>query len=199
MITTRPLFSRQFRPERKNLISSTIRQNASTTTPPPSTPEKAPDRLTQTLTLSNGRTLSFAEYGSPQGKPLLYFHGLPGSRYEIDFHDLGLRHNARIFTPDRPGMGLSTFQPKRRLIDWPSDVKEFTRKLGLDEYRALGGSGGGPYSLVCAKALPKENLKGVGVLAGFAPLEAGTEGMTLRGRVLWNLGGWLPRLTEISL
>ncbi|OGM45028.1 hydrolase [Aspergillus bombycis] len=153
-----------------------------------------PAQLDQTLTLSDGRTLGFAEYGSPQGKPLLYFHGLPACRYEIDFHELGLRHSARIFALDRPGMGLSTFQPNRQLLDWPADVKEFTSKLGLDEYRVLGGSGGGPYSLVCAKALPKENLTGVGVLVGFAPLEAGTQGMSLQSRILWNLGRWFSGL-----
>ncbi|GMF72696.1 hypothetical protein AFCA_011160 [Aspergillus flavus] len=156
-----------------------------------------PAQLDQTLTLSDGRTLGFAEYGSPHGKPLLYFHGLPACRYEIDFHELGLRHGARIFALDRPGMGLSAFQPNRQLLDWPADVKEFTGKLGLVEYRVLGGSGGGPYSLVCAKALPKESLKGVGVLAGFAPLEAGTQGMSLRSRILWNLGRWFSGLGRL--
>ncbi|KAE8389635.1 Alpha/Beta hydrolase protein [Aspergillus alliaceus] len=182
----------------EGIISLSANRNASTTSPPklnqnvPSvsqtSPSVDPAQLDQTLTLSDGRTLGFAEYGSPQGTPLLYFHGLPACRYEIDFHELGLRHDGRVFAIDRPGMGLSTFQPNRTLLDWPADVKEFTQKLGLDKYRVLGGSGGGPYSLVCAKALSKENLKGVGVLAGMAPLEAGTQGMSLRSRILWNLG-----------
>ncbi|KAA8642396.1 hypothetical protein EYZ11_006813 [Aspergillus tanneri] len=148
----------------------------------------------QTLTLSNGRTLGFAEYGNAQGKPLLYFHGYPACRYEGAFHDVGIRYGARVLAIDRPGMGLSTFQPSRKLLDWPGDVAEFATKLGLRDYRVLGGSGGGPYSLVCAKALPKEKLKGVGVLSGFAPFEAGTKGMPLGTRVMWNLGAWFPGL-----
>ena len=28
----------------------------------------------------------------------------------------------RLISPDRPGMGLSTYQPGRRLLDWPADV-----------------------------------------------------------------------------
>lgn len=193
----------------EGFLSSASKRNASTLPAPnsnrviPTEPRNNsstlvdPAQLDQTLTLSDGRTLGFAEYGSPHGKPLLYFHGLPACRYEIDFHELGLRHGARIFALDRPGMGLSAFQPNRQLLDWPADVKDFTGKLGLVEYRVLGGSGGGPYSLVCAKALPKESLKGVGVLAGFAPLEAGTQGMSLRSRILWNLGRWFSGLGRL--
>ncbi|KAF7592146.1 hypothetical protein BBP40_000633 [Aspergillus hancockii] len=180
--------------KRNSSSIASLQASPSTEIEPTSVPAIDPEQLNQTLTLSDGRTLGFAEYGSPQGKPLLYFHGLPACRYEIDFHELGLRHGARVFALDRPGMGLSTYQPNRKLVDWPADVKEFTRQLGLNEYRIFGGSGGGPYSLVCAKALSKEKLKGVGVLAGFAPLEAGTKGMSLRSRVLWNLAKWFPDL-----
>lgn len=33
-----------------------------------------------TMTLPDGRTLSWAEVGDPSGEPLFYFHGMPGSR-----------------------------------------------------------------------------------------------------------------------
>jgi pimeloyl-ACP methyl ester carboxylesterase len=194
---TESIFSSTAKRHSSTITTSKTNQNTPTEHQPASSTEVDPAQLSQTLTFADGRSIGFAEYGSPQGTPLLYFHGLPACRYEIDFHELGLRHGARVFALDRPGMGLSTFQPYRKLLDWPTDVKEFTRKLGLDEYRVLGGSGGGPYSLVCAKALPKENLKGVGVLAGFAPLEAGTKGMSLRSRALWNLGRWFPGLGGI--
>lgn len=32
--------------------------------------------------LRDGRSLAWAEYGDPRGKPVLYFHGFPGSRLE---------------------------------------------------------------------------------------------------------------------
>jgi hypothetical protein len=38
------------------------------------------DKTNQTLTLKDGRALGFAEYGDPQGKPILEFHGNPSSR-----------------------------------------------------------------------------------------------------------------------
>ena len=41
-----------------------------------------PDRFSQTLTLSDGRTLGFAEWGDPDGKPVFYFYGSSSSRLE---------------------------------------------------------------------------------------------------------------------
>lgn len=33
-----------------------------------------------TITLKDGRRLSYAQYGDPEGKPLFFFHGWPSSR-----------------------------------------------------------------------------------------------------------------------
>ena len=35
------------------------------------------DRTRQLCHLPDRRTLGYAEYGDPQGKPLFYFHGCP--------------------------------------------------------------------------------------------------------------------------
>jgi hypothetical protein len=32
--------------------------------------------------LRDGRELSYAEYGASSGRPVFYFHGLPGSRLD---------------------------------------------------------------------------------------------------------------------
>ena len=37
--------------------------------------------------LSDGRSIGYAEYGDPQGRPVLYFHGLPSSRFEMNNPD----------------------------------------------------------------------------------------------------------------
>lgn len=39
-------------------------------------------RENQTFKLPDGRVLGFAEYGNPDGVPLLYFHGYPCCRLE---------------------------------------------------------------------------------------------------------------------
>jgi len=61
--------------------------------------------------------------GHPDGPPVLYFHGHPGARREAALladpaHQLGIR----LIGIDRPGLGLSTYQPHRRLLNWPADV-----------------------------------------------------------------------------
>ena len=37
------------------------------------------DRTDNTIQLKDGRTLGYAEYGDPKGKPIFFFHGWPGS------------------------------------------------------------------------------------------------------------------------
>jgi len=60
-----------------------------------------------------------------KGKPVFYFHGTPGSRFECNiFPEAANSVGARIIVADRPGYGLSDFQKGRRLLDWPNDVAE---------------------------------------------------------------------------
>ncbi|CBX91550.1 predicted protein [Plenodomus lingam JN3] len=90
------------------------------------------------LTLPSGRKLSYAQYGDPNGKPVFFFHGLPGSRLEgTYFDDLGKELGARIISPDRPGCGQSTPQPGRGLLDWPKDVEALAEHLKLAEYSIM--------------------------------------------------------------
>jgi pimeloyl-ACP methyl ester carboxylesterase len=66
------------------------------------------------ITLRDGRTLAYAEYGDPDGKPVFYFHGTPGSRLEHHPDDaIARERGVRIITADRPGYGHSDFQPHR--------------------------------------------------------------------------------------
>ncbi|EAS29979.3 uncharacterized protein CIMG_08725 [Coccidioides immitis RS] len=141
-------------------------------------------RVNQTLSLRDGRTLGYAEYGCPSGFPLLFFHGFPSSRLEgWALSHVAHRRNLRIITPDRPGFGLSTFYPGRRITDWPADVHALTQHLRLSRFAVLGGSGGSPYALACAHALPRESLAAVGLLAGAPPWIAGTQGVSLSRRI----------------
>ena len=150
------------------------------------------------VTLADGRVLGFAEYGAATGEPLLWFHGLPGSRIEIsDWGPLLQRLNVRLFGVDRPGYGLSTFQPNRKLLDWPGDVQQLAHYLGLKQFHVMGGSGGGPYAIACAKALPKESLRGAGVIAGAGPRESGLEGMASFGKIYYSISAW-PSVTALT-
>jgi pimeloyl-ACP methyl ester carboxylesterase len=74
--------------------------------------------------LPGGRRLGFAEFGDPQGKPVLWFHGTPGGRRQFPL--LGRRAadrlGLRVVTVGRPGTGLSDPHPYESVADWATDV-----------------------------------------------------------------------------
>jgi pimeloyl-ACP methyl ester carboxylesterase len=115
------------------------------------------DRTQLSVRLPDGRRLGYAEAGPTNGRPLLYFHGTPGSRMEHHPEtDLLDAMGVRLIALERPGYGLSTLQPARQLSDWPADVAAFANLLGLDAFAVLGFSGGGPYALACARWMPQQ-------------------------------------------
>jgi pimeloyl-ACP methyl ester carboxylesterase len=152
------------------------------------------DPTAQTLRLGDGRLLGFAEYGDLGGTPLVYFHGTPGSRLELGLPGIDAALGARgirAIALDRPGIGLSTPKPRRRILDWPNDVARAADALGLERFMVLGASGGCPYTLACAQRLPGR-LTAVGVAVGIAPIDAGAcwDDMTPRNRKLFRVGRW---------
>ena len=145
-----------------------------------------------TVRLRDGRTLGYAEYGDPAGKPVFFFHGFPGSRLEAAMgHDAAVKHGGRLISIDRPGYGLSDFKPGRTLLDWPEDVTELAAALGIDRFGVAGVSGGGPYVAACAYAIP-QRLTGAYIISGVGPYDApgATDGMSRYNRILLV---WLGR------
>jgi pimeloyl-ACP methyl ester carboxylesterase len=102
------------------------------------------------ISLSDGRVLGFAEYGDSSGYPIIYFHGGQESRLSSSFMDsTAQKLNIRIISPDRPGVGLSTFQENRQFLDWGKDVMELADALELIKFSIFGLSGGAPHVLSC--------------------------------------------------
>ncbi|KAI0817444.1 alpha/beta hydrolase fold protein [Xylaria sp. FL0064] len=131
-----------------------------------------------TLTLPDGRTLGYAQYGVLTGPAIFYMHGLPGSRMEGALFDApAITPLARIIGIDRPSYGLSSPQPDRTILDHTKDVEYLAKHLSIDSYGVLGISGGGPYALACAAALPADKLKAVSIICGLGPPEVGYKGM----------------------
>jgi pimeloyl-ACP methyl ester carboxylesterase len=87
----------------------------------------------------------------------------------------------RVIAADRPGCGLSDFQPDRRIGDWPGDVVELADALGIDRFAIVGVSGGGPYALACAREIP-QRLTAAGVVCGLGPV---SESWAVRD-MLWS-------------
>jgi pimeloyl-ACP methyl ester carboxylesterase len=107
-----------------------------------------------TVQLPDGRALGYAEYGDPGGRPIVMFHGGPGSRsYDLEpdaLHAAG----ARLLSVERPGIGLSTPKRAHALADWPADVAAFADAVGVDRFAVIGTSAGGSYGFATAAALP---------------------------------------------
>lgn len=127
------------------------------------------------LTLPDGRTIGYAQYGDPTGKPVICLHGILGSRLENALFDVNAKElGARIIGIERPGMGWSSPDPRplreRKVLDHAKDVEFLAEHLQLKEYGIIGTSGGGPYALGCAHALPssasKPRLRAVSVVTG---------------------------------
>ena len=157
--------------------------------------------LLETVELSDGRSLSFASFGDPAGRPVFYFHGFPGSRFEPQSnHEAYLKAGIRLLALDRPGIGYSTRKNKRQLLDWPDDVVEVAKILNLEKFSVLGVSGGGPYALACARAIPGY-LDKVTVACGLGPMDApnATSGMMLSNRILFSYGRFFPPLLRLSV
>lgn len=150
-------------------------------------------RLAQVFTLPDGRKLGFAEYGSPTGKPLVYFHGYPSSRIEAAPIDAYAReNNIRVLALDRPGFGISTRVSNRQMVDWPADVKAFADGIGMKHFAVMGLSGGGPFAVACAHSLPRSMLTGVGLFASGPPWSAGRHYMTRTRRLLSKMAVYWP-------
>ena len=120
--------------------------------------------------------MGYADIGNASARPVFFLHGTPSSRHE----GLGLAKLAasksvdvRVITPDRPGIGLSTPKPGRKLIEYPFDILELGTHLGIDTFSIIGGSGGAPSALACAFALPPHQIRAVGILAGMGQARRG--------------------------
>lgn len=124
----------------------------------------------RSVPLRDGRVLGIAEYGEADGFPLFYFHGFPTSRLEAALLAPAAKAcGARLVAVDRPGIGLSTFVPHRRVPDWPEDVAQLADRLGIDRPSVVGFSGGAPYALACAAMLP-DRFRTCAIVSGATPL-----------------------------
>ncbi len=124
----------------------------------------------QTLSLPDGRELGYAEYGAGD-RTVISFHGSGGSRLERPL-DAGLLSElgVRFVATDRPGHGLSSPHPGRRLLDGPADIARLADHLGAETFAVVGWSAGGPHALACAHQLPQRVSAGA-IVSGLAPVD----------------------------
>ena len=100
-----------------------------------------------------------------------------------------------MVTYSRPGYGDSTPPRGRSVADAAADTAAILDALGVDDFLALGWSGGGPHALACAALLPGRCTAAVS-LAGVAPRPAvGLDWLSVMGEENveeFTAAGWPP-------
>lgn len=154
----------------------------------------------QRLRLRDGRWLGYRETGDPNGTPVLFFHGFGTTRVVCPPDEPACEQGIRLIALDRPGIGLSTPQPGRRLLDWPDDVGEAADQLELDRFSVVGWSGGGPYALACCLRLG-ERVTALALVSAAAPLAGTTEPGYLRrfDRNAIRVAGRAPWVIRVAM
>jgi pimeloyl-ACP methyl ester carboxylesterase len=119
---------------------------------------------------ANGERVAFGEYGAADGEPVFFCHGWPSSRTMAELAEESARElGLRVISPDRPGIGGSSFVRGRKLLDWPPLIREMADFLRVRKFRVLAISGGAPYAYATAWALP-ERVHAIAVISGAPPI-----------------------------
>ncbi|CAM6111966.1 unnamed protein product [Calypogeia fissa] len=149
-----------------------------------------------TMQLSSGHTLGYAVHGPSSGFPIFFPHGFPSSRLEACWlskaaHKVGVK----FIAPDRPGIGLSTRDPNRTLLQFPNLISQLATHWVLSNLVSSAALEEAHIPFACAKVLPPSQLVSVGIVAGFGPPSLGFEGMSVGNKFLLGLQ-WCPSLIQ---
>jgi pimeloyl-ACP methyl ester carboxylesterase len=142
-------------------------------------------KLEGNVAVGEDRQIGFAEFGDPQGRAVFWLHGTPGARRQIptEARIYAKQHGIRLIGLDRPGTGSSSPHLYENIVASADDLRTIADILGIDKMAVIGLSGGGPYALASAAAMP-DRVVAAGILGGVAPF-VGDEGITSG---LMNLG-----------
>jgi pimeloyl-ACP methyl ester carboxylesterase len=121
--------------------------------------------MSQFLIIKNGISLSYAEYGRPDGYPILAQHGLIASIKDGDLFEGLTKAGARVICIARPGYGDSSPYEMTNIGEWGELVSEMVKELQLTRFDVLGMSSGAPYSYAIGWALP-EAVRNIYIFSG---------------------------------
>lgn len=116
-----------------------------------------------------GRVVTYYEYGDRDGTPVIAMHGTPacGAGF-APFDGPARERGIRLLAPNRAGIAGSTRLPARakaQVRDYVPDLVAFADAVGVDNFSALGYSGGAPYALAVAHAEP-ERVHATAIVSG---------------------------------
>lgn len=112
------------------------------------------DTPMQSMILADGRQMTWQEFGAPDGRPTLYFHG--GGSWSLEaglFHQEAIERNLRLIAPNRPGAGGSSLCPGRQVAAYADDLRELLDHLRIIKFACLGESNGGLITMAVAATM----------------------------------------------
>src|SRR5262249_61932221 len=69
-------------------------------------------------------------------------------------HKAARERGVRLIAPERPGYGLSDYRAAESLAQIAEDLKSVADAYGLGRFAIIGVSGGAPYAVAAAEAVP---------------------------------------------
>ena len=121
----------------------------------------------KSITLSDGRKLSFCDNGIESNSALLFHHGTPGNAQIWEtFFEAAAQKGVRAISYTKAGYPGSDRASHNRISDTNGDYLQLLGKLGITEFVSIGWSGGGPYAL---HSTFEDACKGAELIAAVAP------------------------------
>lgn len=119
----------------------------------------------------DGRDLDVLVSNPDSGRTLIFHDGTPTAAVPFpQLTEAAARQGMRTITWSRPGYAGSTPQPGRSVADLVVDSDAVLDRLGVNDFVAVGWSGGGPHALAHAALQPQRCLA-VATLGGVAPYD----------------------------
>jgi pimeloyl-ACP methyl ester carboxylesterase len=121
------------------------------------------------LLYKNENSLSYTEYGEPNGYPILIQHGLIASITDYHLFDLLAEMGTRLISIARPGYGESSPYVMQNIGEWGDIVGALVEDLELPHFDVFGISSGAPYSYAIGRKFPNK-VRNIFILSGIPAL-----------------------------
>lgn len=124
--------------------------------------------------------IHYATWGEPSDRPVLFFHGFPGSHHQgRALINHVAPHGIFLIASDRPGyggtVGLGT------AADYLDDLRALLTSLNVSRFDVLGVSGGAPWAHMMASRF-SESVSSLNVVCGLATNNRETAPFYSRGQ-----------------
>ncbi len=109
----------------------------------------------------DGHTVSFSEWGNPEGPAIIFFHGGPGSKSKPKHAELFDLEKYCVILFDQRGCGKSMPQGKlenNTTEDILRDAERIREQLGIERWYVSGGSWGATLALLYAQGHSEKTM-----------------------------------------